>query len=160
MALPLIGAVHVTAASLSLVTGAVQLLRPHRGDSIHRRMGYVYVAAMVVNNVTALTIYRFTGTFNVFHAAAIYSLVSVLLGVRPLLRRPRPLNWGRIHYMWMAWSYVGLAAAGATEFLARVAHVNGWLSALEGTLPVFVLGGFLVSRFAPTMRRRSPAPSA
>ena len=152
MALTTVGTFHMTAASLSLAAGAVQLLRP-RGDTFHRRSGYVYVTAMAVNNVTALAIYRFTGGFNVFHALATYSLISVALALRPMLITPKPLNWYRMHYMWMSWSYVGLSAAAATEFLVRVMYVPGWLGAVAGSLPVGFIGGWLVMRNAPPMKR-------
>lgn len=151
-----LGYIHLIAASLSLLFGAFQLIRPRR-DQLHRRMGYTYVGTMVVNNVTALTVYQFTGGFNIFHALAIYSLFSIGMALRPMLASPRPWQWRRQHYMWTAWSYAGLTAAAVTEFLVRVAHVPGWLSAPLGTPPVILLASLLINRYAPPLR---PAPAA
>jgi len=151
MALSTVGASHLLAASLSLATGAFQLLRTRR-DTLHRRVGYVYVGAMAVNNVSALTIFRFTGGVNVFHGLAVYSLVSVALAIRPMLVTPRPYQWRRIHYQWVAWSYAGLCAAALTEFLVRVVMLPGWLGATVGTPPPIVLGGLLIRHFAPAPR--------
>lgn len=158
MALSAIGAGHLVAASLSLCAGAFQLIRTRR-DALHRRVGYAYVSAMAVNNVSSLTISKFTGGFNVFHALALYSSASVGLAIRPMLATPRPYQWRRIHYQWVAWSYAGLCAAALTEFLVRVVMLPGWLGATVGTPPAIVLGGLLIRRFAPGLRA-APAPSA
>ncbi len=151
-----LGYLHLVAASLSMVVGPVQLLRT-KGDRIHRWSGYVYAAAMAVNGLSALTIYRFTGSFNVFHALALYSLLSVGLALRPMLVSPRPFEWRRMHYMWTTWSYAGLMSAGTTEFLVRVVHLDGWLGAAVGSPPAIILGAILIPRFAPP-RRVAPEP--
>jgi uncharacterized membrane protein len=151
MALTPVGIGHLAAASLSLLTGAFQLARPRR-DTLHRRVGYLYVGAMLVNNLSALTIYLFTGGFNVFHALALYSLFNVTMAMRPMLANPRPFQWRRIHYMWVAWSYAGLFAAAITEFLVRVAHVPGWQGAAFGTPPAIIVASILIPRFAPPLR--------
>lgn len=159
MTLSTLGAGHLVAASLSLATGAFQLLRPRR-DTLHRRVGYVYVSVMAVNNVSALTIYKFTGSFNMFHALALYSLASVALAIRPMLVTPRPYQWRRIHYQWVAWSYAGLCAAALTEFLVRVVLLPGWLGAAFGTPPPILLGGLLIRHFAPPLRPPALTPTA
>ena len=151
-----VGMIHVVGTSVSLLTGSVQLLRRQR-DRIHRRIGYTYCAAMATGNLSALFIYKFTGGFNVFHALALYSLFNVTMALRPMLARPRPYQWRRIHYQWVAWSYVGLCAAATTEALLRLVGLPGWLSAAVGTPPVVLLGWWLIYRFAPPLRPRSAA---
>jgi uncharacterized membrane protein len=150
-----LGYLHLVAASLSILLGAFQLIRTRR-DQLHRRVGYTYVGAMAVNGITALTVYEFTGGFNIFHGLAIYSLLSIALAVQPMLANPRPLEWKRKHYMWVAWSYAGLMAAAVTEFLVRVVHAEGWLSAALGSPPVIILAAFLIPRFAPPRRGAAP----
>lgn len=155
----LLGIGHMAAATLSLLAGAFQLIRTRR-DQLHRRVGYTYVSAMVVNNVSALFIYKFTGGFNIFHGLALYSLFSVGFALRPMLSDPRPYQWKRIHYMWTAWSYAGLSAAAVTEFLVRVVYVEGWLAGLVGSVPVILLASVLIPRFAPPYRPDAvPAPA-
>jgi uncharacterized membrane protein len=151
MALSAIGTVHVVAASMGLATGVTQLIRT-RGDTFHRRLGYVYVGAMTISNGTALAIYEFTGAFNIFHSLAVYSLFSIGMALRPMLVKPRPYQWYRMHYMWMSYSYAGLSAAAATEFLLRVVHMAGWTSAVVGTIPVMAIGSVLIFKFAPPLR--------
>jgi uncharacterized membrane protein len=146
-----LGTVHMIAAAVSLLVGAFQLLRTRR-DGLHRRLGYVFVAAMVVTNLSALTVYEFNGRFNTFHAFALISLVSVAMALRPMIASPRPPYWRRMHYYWVSWSYVGLAAAAVTEFLLRVVQVRGDLAAVIGSPPVILIGAWLINRFAPAQR--------
>lgn len=151
MALSPLGLAHTAAASLGLATGAVQLLRPRR-DAVHRRMGYVFILAMAVSNLSALAIYEFTGGFNIFHVLALYNLLGITLAIRPMLQAPRPFQWRRIHYHWVAWSYAGLCAAAATEFLLRVVHLPAMSSTMLGTPPVLLVAAWLIRRHAPPMR--------
>ena len=142
------GQFHIAAAVVSLATGAVQSVRP-KGDRLHRGTGYVYAASMLLTNLSALLIYRFTGRFNVFHALALFSLFSVGMALRPMLQKPRPANWLLTHYMWILWSYVGLWAATVTEILVRVVRVSGWTSAAVGTALVMAIGAGCIVKFAP-----------
>jgi uncharacterized membrane protein len=151
--------VHVIGTSVSLLTGSIQLGR-RKGDATHRRIGYTYCCAMAAGNLSALAIYKFTGGFNVFHALALYSLFNVSMALRPMLVRPRPHQWRRIHYQWVSWSYVGLCAAAVTELLLRVFGLPGWLSAGVGTPPVVLSGWLLIKRFAPPLRPPGAAPVA
>ena len=159
MALSGFGLVHVMGTSISLLAGSIQLGRTTR-DAIHKRIGYTYCAAMAVGNLSALAIYKFTGGFNVFHALALYSLFNISMALRPMLVRPRPYQWRRIHYQWVAWSYVGLCAAAVTEALLRVVGLPGWMSAAVGTPPVVLIGGLLIRRFAPPLRPAAAVPVA
>ena len=159
MAISGVGMIHVVGTSVSLLTGAFQLVRPQR-DGIHRRIGYAYCGAMVIGNLSALVIYKFSGGFNIFHAFALYSLFNVGMALRPMLIHPRPYQWRRIHYQWVAWSYVGLSAAAVTEALLRIVGLPGWLSPMVATPPVIILGWVLIYRFAPPLRPPRPAPTA
>jgi uncharacterized membrane protein len=82
---------HVLAALAALVVGAAVLLVP-KGTHAHRTIGIVYVLALVLVNVAALSLHR-ENTFGVFHALAVASLVTIAVGVAPLLlgRRSPPV---------------------------------------------------------------------
>jgi uncharacterized membrane protein len=64
-----------------------------KGDAIHRALGYAYVYAMVVADGAAMVIYRFTGQFNVFHAAAIVNFVCIVLAMVPLFQGLQEIEW-------------------------------------------------------------------
>src|SRR6478752_3088900 len=113
------GWIHFAAAAIALLLGLVQVIRP-KGDRLHRRIGYCYVAALVICDAGALAVFQFTGRVNLFHVAAIVNLGCVLAGVFPFFRSPRPLNWRVRHAIFMGWSYIGLWAAGLTEAAVRL----------------------------------------
>ena len=141
-----LGWIHVACALAALGSGAAVLLR-RKGTRGHRRLGWVYVASMLALNGTALMIYRLFGGFGPFHAAAIASLVTVVVGIVPAVRR-RPANWVEHHYRWMTWSYVGLWAAAASEVTTRMPVFHFWWAVLAGTLAVLGIGAVLIRRNA------------
>jgi len=143
---------HLAFAAFGLVAGATQFMR-HKGDRIHRALGYAYVYGMIIANATALTMYRFAGSFNAFHAGAIVNFVCLIAGMIPVLRMPRAPIWKTQHYRWMSASYIGLAAAAATEFSVRVLPLGSrgavWFTAGIATLVISVVGSILIRRNHP-----------
>lgn len=111
------GFIHLSAAITALLAGAFIFFR-RKGTRLHRFVGYVYAAAMIIVVVTALLIYRLTHTFNILHLFAVVATPPLLLGLAAAIaRKPGWLEW---HYRWMSWSYVGLFAAFAAETATRV----------------------------------------
>lgn len=151
-----LGWFHMACALVALGSGAAVLLR-RKGTRIHRWTGWVYVGSMLALNATALMIYRLFGGFGPFHAAAILSLVTVLAGIVPAVRR-RPANWVEHHYWWMTWSYVGLCAAAVSEVATRMPGFRFWWAVLVGTFAVVGIGARLIRRNAgPVLSRFRPA---
>lgn len=139
-----LGLFHTTCALLALGSGAAVLLR-RKGTRSHRRLGWVYVASMLVLNGTALMIYRLFGGFGPFHVAAVASLLTVVAGIIPAYRRT-PANWVERHYACMTWSYVGLWAAAAAEVGTRVPGFQFWWAVMAGTLAVLGVGAVMIRR--------------
>jgi uncharacterized membrane protein len=113
-----VGAIHAVLAISGIAVGLCQFLRP-RGGAIHRARGYAFVYAMLIADGTAMLIFQFTGRFNILHIGAMTNLACIVAAMVPMLRSPKPSNWRNQHYYWMSWSYVGLLAATATEFVAH-----------------------------------------
>ena len=141
-----LGAAHLTAALAALAFGGLVLLTA-KGTHSHRVIGAAFVAAMLVTNLTALGIYRLTGTFGPFHALALASFAILVWGVIAVLRRR--FGWFLTHYYCMGWSYIGLLAATSAEIAARaplgLVHDarSGLMIGLIATA-VFVAIGFIV----------------
>jgi uncharacterized membrane protein len=150
--LSLTGSIHTVLALLCIAVGAVQLLRPKRGAG-HRARGYAFVYAILVADGAAMLIYRFTGAFNIFHIGALVNLVCVIAAIVPVLQTPRPANWKLRHYMFIAWSYVGLIAAASTELIVRLSHpaTRGMAWSLTAIVTVLVtaIGYVLIQRYRP-----------
>jgi uncharacterized membrane protein len=156
-----IGQVHVASAIVALAAGGWIVLRP-KGTATHRRVGWLYAVSMLTTNVTALMIYRLTGTFGPFHVAALVSLATVIAGIIPAWRRRPVGKWLDQHYFWMAYSYLGLVAAAFAETATRVRAVQAfaggptptfWAAVIIVAVGVFVVGGRIIRRrFEPTVR--------
>ena len=127
---------HVVAAVSALFAG-VAVLPFRKGTHMHRRIGTVYVFALVVVNVAALSLHR-EDTFGVFHALAVVSLVTIAAGITPLLLGRRSLIVITNHAYCMTWSYAGLVAAGSGQLAAAAGQ-----DALGGLVVPVVIGTVL-----------------
>ncbi|MEO0555188.1 MAG: DUF2306 domain-containing protein [Bacteroidota bacterium] len=114
----LTGQIHFLASCIALITGTYVLLAT-KGSTLHKKVGYVYVASMIVLLVTAFMIFRLFGGFGIFHVAAIVSSVTLAAGMIPVIGRKNN-NWVMIHFAWMYWSVMGLYAAFASEMITRL----------------------------------------
>ena len=151
-----ISLVHVVAAICAIGVGSL-VLAARKGTRTHRRLGWSYLGSMLLLDLTALQIYRLTGAFGPFHYAAIFSLATVLAGfVAARRRRPRG-TWVRVHLLFMAWSYIGLLAAAASEIATRVPTAPFWPAVAGSTLAVLLLGGIALARWQPRLLARHGA---
>ena len=150
-----LGWIHTALAVLAMAFGAWVILA-RKGGRRHRQVGYAYAISMLLMNATALMIYRLFGGFGPFHGFAIFSLVTLALGVGAAIRR-RP-GWFHMHYYMMCWSVVGLYAAFWSEVGARVVPMaRFWPAVIGATVLTTIIGAVLirrhrdrfVARFAP-----------
>jgi uncharacterized membrane protein len=143
---------HVLAAFSALLVGAAVLLLP-KGTHAHRVSGAVYVLALVVVNVAALSLHR-EDTFGVFHTLAVVSLITIAVGLAPLLLGRRSSPSIATHAYCMAWSYAGLVAAGCGQLAAAVGQRDGaWgVPVVIGTV-LFISGVVIFGRVPATLDR-------
>ena len=121
-----IATTHIVAAVSALLAGAAVLLRP-KGTRTHRRIGTIYVVALVLVNVAALSLHR-ENAFGTFHALALASLVTIAVGLSPLLLGKRSEVVVATHAYCMTWSYAGLLAAGCGQLAVAVGQdLSGWV---------------------------------
>lgn len=114
-----IGIFHTALATIALGSG-LAIFTVAKGTKLHRAIGYLYVLSMLGLNLTALMIYRLFGGFGPFHVLAMISLITLVAGFVPVFTKRPKKTWLHRHYEWILWSYVGLVAAAASEFLTRV----------------------------------------
>ena len=148
-----LGWLHTMCALLALASGATVLLRA-KGTRAHRRMGWVYVGSMVALNVSALMIYRLFGGFGPFHVVALLSLATLIAGVVPAVRKQPRDSWLERHYFFMAYSYLGLLAAAASEVATRMPGAGSafWWAVVTASVAVIWAGGILIRRrFSTTL---------
>ncbi len=144
-----LGVIHVGFSLIAILSGAIVLFS-EKGTRFHKRMGWVYAAAMVCLNATALMIYRLFGHFGPFHVLALFSLATLAAGIVPVaLRRPRD-RWIERHYSFITGSYIGLIAALAAEITVRVPAIRpgsgaAFAALVIGSSAIVGLGGGLLS---------------
>jgi uncharacterized membrane protein len=102
--------VHVSSASLALVLGAWQLIAAKRGLR-HRRVGYAWLAAMLVASLSSFGLRSgigpaWLGGFSPIHALSVFTLASLALALRFAIGRDI-----RRHRRWVAGAYAGLVVA-------------------------------------------------
>ena len=136
---------HIGAAVLAIIAGTAVVMR-RKGTWTHRMVGYVYVAAMLALNISALAIFRRTGSFGPFHYAAVFSLVTVLAGFGAVWMHRPAARWVELHLELMAWSYIGLLAAAASEAAVRIPAAPFWPAVVLSSLAILVAGGVVLNR--------------
>lgn len=136
---------HIVAAISALALG-IGVFFTRKGTRLHKQLGYAYFFNMLGLNISALFIYRLTGHFGPFHAAALASLLTLIAGFIPAFLRLPNGRWLELHYEFMNWSYVGLVAAGVSEAATRLPAAPFWPAVFASTGLVLILGGMLIAR--------------
>ncbi len=117
--------IHIITAVAGLGLGAAVLFM-HKGTPRHRKVGMAYFAAMFITNASIMPvtarIMPLGGTsFGFFHVLALISLTSLSIGGIALIRwhKSRNPEYMRSHQMNMAFSYLGLVMAAASEIIVN-----------------------------------------
>lgn len=145
---------HVAAASLGLVVGIAVLSLP-KGTGLHRLIGAGYACALILVDLAGLLLHR-ESAFGVFHALAVASLLTVAVGLVPLLRGSRSPRAIAFHAYCMTWSYLGLVAAGVGQLAAALDPDAAWTVPMAIGI-VLALGGGGIHDRVPSVLARLPA---
>ncbi len=128
------------------------LLLP-KGTHAHRVIGTVYVLALLLVNVAALSLHR-ESTFGVFHALAVVSLVTIAVGLSPLLAGRRSPVVIANHAYCMTWSYAGLVAAGCGQLTVVVGEDVGAWAVPVAIATVLSISGVVIFGRVPSILDR------
>ncbi|MDX5477665.1 MAG: hypothetical protein LPJ98_04350, partial [Cyclobacteriaceae bacterium] len=119
------------------------VLLSKEGSKIHIRIGYVYVFSMVLLLGTAFSLYHLFGKWGIFHYMAILSTLTLVMGMLPVIQRPRKSLSVYYHFSWMYWSVLGLYAAFISEMLTRVPQTPFFGMVGIATLVITTTGGYI-----------------
>lgn len=136
------GLIHLISALVALITGTIILLNT-KGTRFHRKTGYGYIVSMLILNGTAFGLYRLFGRFGPFHVAALVSLITLLLGILPLINRQSSSKWLFRHLTWMYYSVIGLYAAFASEIIVRIPGLPFTAMVITASVTVTGIGIFI-----------------
>lgn len=148
------GLFHVAMAFAAMVIGPVVLWFP-KGTQKHKRLGYTYATAMLLLNITAFMIYSLQGRPSMFHLFALISLITLIAGILPALKKQKRKGWYQRHYYFMSWSVVGLYCAFWSETGTRLLEGKHfwWVVALASIITALV-GMVLINRKAKQLFRQ------
>jgi hypothetical protein len=122
-------------------------------------VGTIYVLALVLVHVAALSLHR-ESTFGVFHLLAVVSLVTIAVGLTPLLLGKRSPMVITTHAYCMTWSYAGLVAAGCGQLTVAIGDVGSWSVPVTIATVLLVSGALIFGRVPSILDRvlaeRSP----
>ena len=153
MSYPLVSLLHIATALIAIGTGLFMLLQV-KGTRRHRRFGYVYVASMATLNVSSFSIFKLTGEFSPFHVAAFLSLATVIAGFLPVYWRRPAGGWLELHFQFMAWSYIGLLAAAASEIAVRFPKSPFWWAVIMSSAAIIMAGALILAHNRPKLLAR------
>lgn len=143
-----VGFIHLIAALVATASGTIVILAT-KGTKMHKQVGYVYAISMLILNITAFMTYRLFGTFGIFHYGAVLSLLTLLGGMLPAIKRKSP-KWISRHLAFMYWSVIGLYAAFASETLTRIPETPFFGMVGVATAAIMFLGAFFFSKYRKT----------
>lgn len=161
-----LGHAHLGAALEALFAGALVILM-RKGTRLHVVCGYFYFFAMLGVNASALLKYDLTGEANMFHAAALISLATLIAAYAMVLRFRRSRKTGDIaaHGALMIWSYYGLVVALVAEIFTRAVPFmlhgeGGWLRFTAALGAFMLVTGLMTHRLITReiARTLKPAP--
>lgn len=138
--LSLAGWLHGVAALTGLLSGAL-VLASAKGTMRHRRLGCIYVGAMLVTNLSAFAVYHFDidrfrpftagpGTFGLFHWEAVTTLGFLALALYAAPRQRRA-PWAYVHPLAMVTTYYLLVGGFVNQLFLRVAPLRA-ISQMHG----------------------------
>ena len=124
-----------------------------KGRTTTEVIGTVYVLALVLVNVAALSLHR-ENTFGVFHVLAVVSLVTITIGISPLLLGKTSPMVITTHAYCMTWSYAGLVAAGCGQLTVAVGpDVGAWVVPVAIATVLSFSGVVIFGRVPSTLDR-------
>ncbi len=137
-----------------MATGAVVVFN-RKGTVFHRYCGRVYLATMLVLNISALSIYQLWGHFGPFHVAAVISLFTVMMGVIVAWRAWTSIVMRRIYFRQTA-----TRVKIATGPIWRMVRSRRWMNTSTGcnkTVSMGILCSMRLSTRSPSRQSVLPA---
>lgn len=140
-----LGWFHFITALISMLSGTYILFKP-KGTKLHKQVGYLYVLSMVLVCGSALGVYNITGYFGVFHTLAIAGLLTLIIGLSPLLIKRIHRKYRVLHLWFMYYSVLGLYAAFVSELSLRIPEKPSYGIVGIATVIVFIVGSIFIFR--------------
>lgn len=116
--------IHTIAGTLALLSGALVMILK-KGNSLHKRVGYLYAGSMVLLTSTSFGIYELFDSWGPFHYMALVSQATLLAGLIPAWGPRNSHKWIIWHNKMMQWSFVGLVMATGSHIMGPFISLLG-----------------------------------
>ena len=139
----LLGWFHFITSLIAILSGTYILFKP-KGTKLHKQVGYFYVLSMFLVCGSALGVYNITGDLGVFHILAIAGLLTLIMGLSPLLLKKIGRRYKVFHLWFMYYSVLGLYAAFVSELSLRIPEKPSYRIVGIASAIVFILGSIFI----------------
>ena len=138
-----LGWFHFITALISILSGTYILFKP-KATKLHKQIGYFYVLSMFLVCGSALGVYNITGNFGPFHILAIAGLLTLMMGLAPLLFKKISAKYKVFHLWFMYYSVLGLYAAFVSELSLRIPEKPSYSIVGIASAIIFILGSIFI----------------
>ncbi|SMC27324.1 Uncharacterized membrane protein [Andreprevotia lacus DSM 23236] len=113
--------IHAALAVLALLLGALQFML-HKGTRLHRRLGWVWLAAMAATALSSFGLTSLTGHFSAVHLLSLWVLYCLYAAVRHIRR-------GNVvaHRNFIVGAWLGALGAGIAAVATPGRLLHHWL---------------------------------
>jgi uncharacterized membrane protein len=159
---PLVAA-HATAATTGLLLGGYQLVRKVKGDLVHRRLGWTWVALMTFVATSSFLIRDLRhGQLSLLHILSAVTLVSLILGIVRVRHGNIAGHRAAMRGSWYGLLGAFIGAVAVPDRLIPTLAVTRPLNAISAGVLILLLTAALIG-FAKALPQRSrtalaPAP--
>ena len=143
---------HAITASLSLLLGAFQLLRPKKGDRFHRMVGRTWVVCMYTVCASSFFIQGVSNGFSWLHALSLFTIMTVSFGLYSAIKGNIPAHKANMigSYFGSLGAFVGVIAVPTRRVPQLAVHNTPLFLLFIGLLTVsaalFVYGLYFLAR--------------
>ena len=150
--------IHMIAAVPAILVGPFVLFRRHV-DVWHKRLGYLWLSAMVVLAIAGLFIpseFAFAGHFGPLHSLSLVTLGSVALGIRHAVVGNIAAHEATLRGLWIG----GIGATVLLQFIpGRTVHRMVFGTVTDAGYVVIAVGAVLLAWLIVTQRPRAASVS-
>lgn len=116
--------IHAITASLSLLLGAFQLLRPKKGDRFHRMVGRTWVVCMYTVCSSSFFIHGVQTGFSWLHALSLFTIMTVSFGLYSAIKGNIPAHKANMigSYFGSLGAFVGVIAVPTRRIPQLAVH--------------------------------------
>ncbi|MDT4831699.1 hypothetical protein FQZ97_652170 [compost metagenome] len=145
--------IHAVTASLSLLLGAFQLIRPKKGDRFHRMVGRTWVVCMYAVCTSSFFIQGVEDGFSWLHGLSIFTTFTVSLGLYSAIKGNIPAHRANMigSYFGSVAAFVGVVAVPTRRIPQLAVHQTPlfflFIALIVVSATLFVCGLYFLAKY-------------